>query len=238
MSFHEPASDISRVNRAGAGEDVAVDPRTFAVLEQAGRLAALSDGIFNITIAAELVALGFLPRPGSSQQPDPTASWRDIELVAPCTVRLHRPLWVDLGGIAKGYAVDQAIQAMNLPADIQCVVNAGGDLRVAGPAVERVLLRAHIDGDAVPVLEIENAGLASSEVIGDSPGPHIDGISRCGIGMRKFVSVVAQDCMIADALTKIVLVKGRAAREILQLYGATAYLNEGKAGWETIGAVN
>jgi thiamine biosynthesis lipoprotein len=238
MSFHEPDSDIGRVNRAGVGEDIAVDPRTFAVLEHAGRLAAKSDGIFDITVAAELVALDLLPRPTCSHEPDPDASWRDIELIAPHTVRLNRPLWIDLGGIAKGYAVDRAMRAMKLPSDIQCLVSAGGDLRVSGPAAERVLLRISSTGEAVPVLEIENASLASSEAMGGSVGPHLDGVSRRGIGTRRFVSVVARDCIIADALTKIVIARGKDAGEILKRYGAIAYLNEGKAGWETIGAVN
>jgi thiamine biosynthesis lipoprotein len=237
MSFHEPDSDVSRVNSASAGEEIAVDPRTFAVLTEAAGMAAESDGIFDITVAAELVALGLLPRPHCPDDPDPKASWRDIELTAPDMVRLRRPLWIDLGGIAKGYAVDRAVAAMNLPSEIQCSVNAGGDLRVSGPAAERILLRASTKG-GVPVVELENASLASSEAVESARGPHLDGVSRRGISARRFVSVVAEDCIVADALTKIVLVKGRGAGEILARHGATAYLNEGKANWETIGAAN
>ena len=177
--------------------------------------------------------------------PDPVASWRDIELAAPNQVRLRRHLWIDLGGIAKGYAVDRALQAMALPADIQCSINAGGDLRIAGPATERVLLRGPNDGDAVPVLEIENASLASSsgrddlrEVSGLTVGPHLDGATRGSVGTQSFVSVVAQDCMIADALTKIVLTQGPSASDLLIRHNATAYFHDGATGWQTFGAVN
>ena len=62
MSFHEPLSDVSRTNRAGGGT-VRVDPHTYAVLAAAQHLAEASDGIFDITVAPDLVAWGFLPRP-------------------------------------------------------------------------------------------------------------------------------------------------------------------------------
>ena len=234
MSFHEPGSDVSRINRADAGEEIAVDPRTFAVLEQAGRLAAESGGIFDITVAAELVTRGFLPAPDGARTPDPAATWRDIELTPPGSVRLRRPLWIDLGGIAKGFAVDEAIRAMDLPPDTQCSINAGGDLTLRGPKAERILLRAPASGGGVPVLEIENAALASSS---GQAGTHLDGTNRQGVGAQAFVSVVAESCMITDALTKIVLALGPAADTILKRHGATAYLNRDGT-WQTIGAVN
>jgi thiamine biosynthesis lipoprotein len=240
MSFHEPDSDVSRLNRAGAGDPVAVDPHTFAVLTQAQRMAEASDGIFDITVASDLVAWGFLPRP-DGPEPDPAASWRDVELTLPNTVLLHRPLWIDLGGIAKGYAVDLAVTAMALPVEVQCSVNAGGDLRVQGPAPERVLLRAPADGAHVPVLELENASLASSSgrddlhsVEGREVGPHAAGGSHNSVGTHSFVSVVAQDCLVADALTKIVLAMGRDADAILKSHNATAYYHDGQ--WQTFGA--
>jgi thiamine biosynthesis lipoprotein len=242
MSFHEPDSDVRRLNRTGAGNPVAVDLHTFAVLTQAQHIADASNGIFDITIAPDLVAWGFLPRP-DGPEPDPAASWRDIELTAPNIVLLHRPLWIDLGGIAKGYAVDRAVTAMGLPAEVQCSINAGGDLRVQGPASERVLLRAPADGANVPVLELDNASLASSSgrdnlhtVKGREVGPHVAGGTHRSVGTRSFVSIVAQDCVVADALTKVVLAMGLDADAILKSHNATAYFHDGQ--WHTFGALN
>jgi thiamine biosynthesis lipoprotein len=244
MSFHEPDSDVSHLNRAGIDEPVTVDPQTFAVLNQAQRMAEDSGGIFDITVASDLVVWGFLPQP-DCRQPDPVASWRDIELTGPNQVRFRRHLWVDLGGIAKGYAVDLAMRAMALPVEVQCSINAGGDLRIAGPEAERVLLRAPSDGDAVPVLEILNASLASSsgrddqrEVSGRTVGPHLDGTTHGSVGMQSFVSVVAEHCVVADALTKIVLAQGPSATDLLKRHNATAYFHDGVTGWQTFGAVN
>jgi thiamine biosynthesis lipoprotein len=242
MSFHEPDSDVGRLNRAGTGDPVAVDPHTFAVLTQAQRVAEASYGTFDITIASDLVAWGFLPRP-DGPEPGPAVSWRDVELTPPNIVLLHRPLWIDLGGIAKGYAVDRAVTAMALPEEVQCSVNAGGDLRVQGPAPERILLRAPANGIDVPVLELENASLASSSgrdnlhtVEGREVGPHVAGGTHRSVGMNSFVSVVAQECMVADALTKVVLALGQDADAILRSHNAAAYFHDGQ--WQTFGALH
>jgi len=241
MSFHEPDSDVSRINRAEPGQPIAVDPHTFAVLAAARRMAEASGGIFDITVAPDLVAWGFLPRP-DAPPPDPAASWGDIELLPSNEIRLAQPLWIDLGGIAKGYAVDQAFAAMHLPPDVQCSVNAGGDLRVQGPEAERILLRAPAEGGQVPVIELENAALASSsgrddlhDIGGRKVGPHVEGGSHRGIGTASFVSVVARDCMTADALTKLVLALGTDADAILKAHGATAYFHDGR--WQTLGVL-
>jgi thiamine biosynthesis lipoprotein len=239
MSFHEPDSDVSRINRAGGGA-VRVDPHTYAVLAEARRMAEASGGIFDITIAPNLVAWGFLPRP-DAPEPDPAASWRDIELLPGNEIRLNGPLWIDLGGIAKGYAVDRAFAAMNLPPDVQCSVNAGGDLRVQGEP-ERILLRAAAEGGQVPVVELENAALASSsgrddlhDIAGTKVGPHVEGGTHHSVGTASFVSVVARDCMTADALTKVVLALGAGADAILKAHDATAYFHDGE--WHMLGAI-
>jgi thiamine biosynthesis lipoprotein len=242
MSFHESASDVSRLNRHARDGPVQVDRRTFAVLAQSLSLSADSGGAFDITVAPALVAAGFLPMPDHRRPPDPEANWRDVELAPPDQVRFLRPLWIDLGGIAKGYAVDCAMAAIAPDASAQCSINAGGDLRVSGPAAERVLLRAPRAADGpVPVVEIENASLASSSgrdsarAHGSHAGPHIDPRRRRSVGARSFVSVITESCMVADALTKIVLVKRSRSDAILRRYGATAYWRDGRGEWRTSG---
>jgi thiamine biosynthesis lipoprotein len=243
MSFHEAESDVSRLNRDASERAIVVDPKTFEVLRQSVEMAEVSGGVFDVTVASSLVAMGFLPRPDDAAEPDPAASWRDIALIRPDSVRFRRRLWVDLGGIAKGAAVDHAVRAMALPQAAQVSVNAGGDLRVAGPATERVLLRAPRDeGESAPVLEIENASLASSHggadarlIDGRLRGPHLDGRDRSAADAAGFVSVVAETCSVADALTKIVLARGAAAEPILRCYRATAHWRDGSGTWRSLG---
>ena len=242
MSFHESSSDVSALNREAVRKSVAVAPETYEVIQRGLEIAAASKGVFDFTVARDLVAWGFLPRPEGAPEPDAQATWRDIELLDNHRIRFHRPLWIDLGGIAKGYAVDGAVAKVTAAGGLQCCVNAGGDLRVKGPASERVLLRTGIAGDTVPVVEIENGSLASSSgrehlkrYNGRLVGPHLHGARRDPAGTRSFVSVVAEDCIIADALTKVVLARGLDAGPLLHARGATAYLHSTRSGWRVIG---
>lgn len=243
MSFHEPTSDVSRLNREAAGTTVSVDAHTFNVLRSAQEFSEGSDGLFDITTAGRLVTWGFLPEPAHAPVPTAQASWRDIILEDENRVRFARPLWIDLGGIAKGYAIDQAIAAMALPPDIHALVNAGGDLRVAGPRTEPVQLRSAIEMDEVPVVEIEDGALACSSGRENlrphgegAVGPHVHGQTGRSVGADSFVAVAALDCLTADALTKVVLAAGSEAEAILGHFGAIAYLYEAGAGWITVGA--
>ncbi|MGE4062492.1 MAG: FAD:protein FMN transferase [Rhodospirillaceae bacterium] len=243
MSFHEAASDVSRLNRDASRQTVTVDARTFEVLRRASEFSARSAGLFDITSAGRLVKWGFLPQPENAPPPAASATWEDIILDAPDRVRFRRPLWVDLGGIAKGYAVDQAIAAMGSDSQIQVYVNAGGDLRLAGPHAEAVRLRSAIEMDAVPVIELEDGALASSSGCehlrahaDGHVGPHVNGRTGTSVGTDSFASVVAADCTTADALTKVVLAAGAAAEPILGHFGAIAYFYAPDAGWRTLGA--
>jgi FAD:protein FMN transferase len=245
MSFHEEHSDVSRLNREALAAPVAVDARTLTVLRRALQFAALSSGVFDVTVARELVELGMLPRPRggcAADLPDAGACWRDIELLDDGRVRFHRPLWIDLGGIAKGYAVDQALSRMALVPEVQLCINAGGDLRVGGPSAETVYLNAPAPQDAVPIIVLENGSLASSSGFrrGQTPGDrhigcHIHGIRRAPIGLHSFVSVLAPECLVADALTKIVLALDVRSDRLLRQLGATAYLHDAADGWRTLG---
>lgn len=240
MSFHKADSDVSRLNAHGLS-GVRVDPHTRTVLLRAQEIAEHSDGLFDVTAAAHLVSWGFLPAPASTHPPESAASWRDI-VIEDDIVRFLKPLWIDLGGIAKGYAVDRAMIAMDLPAHVQAVVNAGGDLRVAGPHPEPVLLRSALITDAVPLVEIADGALASSSghehqrpFHGSFVGPHV-GRAGISVGTNRFVSVAAHDCLTADALTKVVLAAGRDAQRILGHFDAIAYFYEAGAGWVTLPA--
>ncbi len=242
MSFHEPGSDISRLNREAFHRPVAVDPRTVEVLEWSRRMGERSRGSFDITVATQLVDWGVLPPPDCAHRPDREGSWRDVEILANGTVRFHRPVWIDLGGIAKGYAVDRAVECLRRWGAPQCCVNAGGDLRVWGPRMERIRLDWTPTGALVlPILELENASVASSSGQPDHRrhlhrlrGPHVHGRRRSPVGARSFVAVVAEQCVVADALTKVVLAQGTRSENALRHYGASAHLYRPGRGWCTL----
>lgn len=236
MSFHEAGSDLSRLNREAASSAVRVNPKTWQVLAAAQAFSNASAGCFDVTIAKDLVIAGKLPPVAGIAIPATGADWRDIELLPDHLVHFTRPLWIDLGGIAKGYAVDCAIHLLRDAGVEQACVNAGGDLRVFGPAAERVHLLSAMTGQQIPVLEISDAAVASS----GADGMHWNARMRAPVNGDAQVSVVAADCMTADALTKIVLADPGLAESLLPQYRAVAYLydphHSHSSGWRTLGA--
>jgi thiamine biosynthesis lipoprotein len=219
MSFHEPSSDLARLNRLAHAEPVAVSPDTRAVLERAAFFAAESGGRFDCTVGAALVRAGRLPaHPGCTAA---SGTWRDVELLDDGRVRFRRPLTLDLGGIAKGWAVDRAIEALERHGVRSGLVNAGGDLRATGPRAWPLAVRlpgaaahaiplAPLRGEAVATTAFA-PGAAASRVV----DPRTGAIRRAA----RSVSVFAPRCVDADALTKIVWL-GPALESLLERLGA------------------
>ncbi|HEY6895586.1 MAG TPA: FAD:protein FMN transferase [Rhodanobacteraceae bacterium] len=224
MSFHAPGSDVSRINRDASRAPVHVDPRTRDVLALALAFARESEGRFDPTVAAELVAWNRLPRPdGPPAACD--AGWRDIELSDDGRIRAAQPLWIDLGGIAKGYAVDRAIERLiALGIDSACV-NAGGDLRRIGAGAEPV----HVRDPVAPHRPLRTLLLGEGSIASSGDyfeRAHVDALTRTPMRARA-VSVVADRCVVADALTKIVMSDPDAALPLLDAWHAEALVIDG-----------
>ena len=237
MSFHDPGSDVSRLNRGDAVRPIEVHRYTYEVLQQAVEFSAQSQGCFDVTVGADLVRWKMLPaRAGAVGTA--RGSWRDIELLPGNQVVFRRPLCVDLGGIAKGFAVDRATQRMQTHGAFQTVVNAGGDIRVQGERAEPVSLGVASSADRMPVLELSNGSVASSSGHfqrrrhgGRFRGPHVHGVLRTPAPTDRFVCVIAELCMVADALTKIVMILGGASGPVLRRFGASAYVHDPGRPW-------
>lgn len=215
MSYQDPASELSRINREAAAAEQQVEFDTYAVIESALRFARLSDGAFDPCIGEPLERWGYLPATAPTLGPRRAfgGSWRDVELLGRCRVRFARPLLLDLGGIAKGYAVDRAVEVLQAAEVEQILVNAGGDLRVAGPRRNKIHLRhPHAPHLGAEVLDLQDAALATSAAYysrrrvssGEVSALLDPRSSRPYVGTGS-VSVRAADCMSADVLTKVVL---------------------------------
>ena len=232
MSFQESTSDVSRVNRHAATTAVEVHPWTYAVLTTAADLFRRSDGLFDVTVAPELQALGGLPR-AVDETPITTRPRADgaIELLSGHRVRFGEAgIRIDLGGIAKGFAVDRAIDVLRdagLPGGL---VNAGGDLVSFGPDGHRVHLRDPRDQRRVlGTAMVKDAALATTGGRFDpfvGIGTHRSAVidPRCAAAAPGIVGVTvrAPSCTIADALTKVVMIGGESSLAVLDHYGASA----------------
>ena len=231
MSFHHSDSDVSRINHEAFRRKVTVGPWTWRVLRAAQKLSHETDGIFDITVARKLMQWKYLPQ---RYQNLSEGNWRDIVLEKNYTVRFRQRVIVDLGGIAKGFAVDRAVEALKRAGVVSGVVNAGGDLRVFGLESELVHLR-HPAEPMRPAgaITLRERALATSGTYFAQKrhgraviSSLLDGRTRrCSRNLIS-VSVGAPVCMIADALTKIVFVLREKSAPLLARYHADALLLE------------
>lgn len=225
MSFHDPQSELSRLNREAAHQPQSVHPWTWAVLRRALVLFEASAGLFDITVAPLLVKQGLLP--GVADTALEYGGSRDIVLMPECKVFFERPLLIDLGGIAKGFAIDLAIHALRRGGCTEAAVNAGGDLRRFGPFARPVHLRRR-EG-LMKVAELRCGAIATSAPHAVHPdrlaqplGSIFDPHSRQAWNAAGAVMVAAPSCVMADALTKVAALAGPSSAPLLARFGAKA----------------
>lgn len=132
-------SELVHLLQTPVGREVAVSPILFQSLYFACEVASLTDGRFDPTVGSRMEELGFRSHYLTGEtvpwqtEASKTATFRDIELNAQKQmVRLHRPLRLDLGAVAKGLAVDLAVKELSAFDFMGFVVDAGGDLYAAG----------------------------------------------------------------------------------------------------------
>jgi thiamine biosynthesis lipoprotein len=234
MSFHATDSDVSRINQAQVGEKITINSHTATVIAAALKLCEASEGLFDIRVASQLAHWGYLPPLETTQisvlpyQPQEIA-WR---VLPENVLEKYRNDWLDLGGIAKGYAVDQAILALQGVGIQQACVNAGGDLRVIGKQALEITIR---DPGAPQTMagsvSVCNQALATSAVYfsakrhGTQPvSALVHGGTGAALIERCSVSVRAQECLWADGLTKVVAASGDAQHPCLDLFSAEAFI--------------
>jgi thiamine biosynthesis lipoprotein len=191
-------SDLAALASCPPGTPLTLHGWTWEVLELCQRLNRMSRGGFDPCVD---------PAPGRMN---------DLELTRSQGVVLHSPLRLDLGGIAKGFAVDRAIDALRSAGCEGGLVNAGGDLAMFGARSHEIIFRDPQGASAV--LALNNAALATSNTEQSwRPSEHrgyYHGVDRSSrISGR--ATVMAARAAVADALTKCLLLGDRALSQTL-----------------------
>jgi FAD:protein FMN transferase len=204
MNVHSSEGDLARINRDAHRRPVCVHPWTYQVLAIARRISDASRGAFDVTLG----------RHG--------ACYTDVELQDRNRVRLRRAARVDLSGIAKGFAVDRAVEALRRHNARHGSVNAGGDLRVFGDEIQELRVRLP---DApqltLPLPPLREGAIATS---GNYFGALLtDPRRRREIAVRGSITVGAPSCAVADALTKAVAA-AVPGWKLLEQFNAVAFL--------------
>jgi len=228
MTDYDSDSELSRLSQtSGQGRAEPVSPDLWVVLERAQQLAARSQGAFDVTVGPCVNLWRFARREG--KLPDPARLAKARQAVgytkmrldpAHHTVTLLAPnMRLDLGGIAKGYAVAQALKTLGRLGIGRALVNGGGDLAVSGPPPGtegwRIELPPLDASNAPPTryVLLANAGVSTSgdlfqrlEINGQRYSHIIDPRTGMALTDHSLVTVIAPDDFTADGLTKVMSV--------------------------------
>ena len=236
MSDYKSDSEISELNRDGFVRAVKVSKSTYEVLQRSVEFGKLTGGAFDVTVGP-LVDLWHLagaanvvPSEAELQQACSKVGYDKLILDAnEMSVRFAvEGMRIDLGAIAKGYAIDKAVEAMQKGRAIGGMVEIGGDIRCFGaPPAGKERWRIGLqdsrrideeisEGKVLLVLELTDAGVATSGdyqrfvVIEGKKYSHIiDTKTGCTSDELTSVTIISQNATDADALATAVSVMGQ-----------------------------
>jgi thiamine biosynthesis lipoprotein len=231
LSRFRPDSELSRLNRS-AGRTVELSPLLRYAIERALAAAEATGGLYDPTLGAHLEALGYdrsfeqVGEAAAAAGEPAGACWESIGLTG-TAVYLPRGVQFDLGGIAKGMAVDAAIAFLASAGAVAALVSAGGDLAVhRGPGDGRGW-PVSVELDQGPaVIVVERGALATSstqqrrwQTVGGVARHHLldpaTGLPSTTDVLR--ATVAATTCEQADVAAKCALLLGsRLGREFLE----------------------
>lgn len=243
MSPYKPESELSRINREAALKPVAIGKEMFGLIARSIEFSRLSGGAFDITFSS----VGYLydyrehvkPTDEQIAKALPGINYRHLQLdPKKHTIHYARPgVRIDLGGIAKGHAVDNCIAILKDRGITNAIVTAGGDSRLLGDKRGRpwnVGIRDPRRRDEVaavlPLADVaistsgdyerffEEDGVRHHHIINPRTGKSASGV--------RSVTIIGPDGITTEGLTKSVFVKGpqEGMRLIQSLKGVDAII--------------
>ncbi len=231
LSKYNPESEVSKLNKFGT---LKASPETFYVIKKAKEFYSLSNGAFDITVAPLMEIWGFTSKQYSL--PSEEKIKEALKLVGSNKIILHDNSFViqfktsgmkiDLGAIAKGYAVDCAIEKIKKHGIKDCLVNAGGQIYCLGDKYGkpwRVAIRNPREDGLVNYLKLKDRAISTS---GDYEQYFTKGKKRYAHIINPktgypaessiaSVTVIAMDGLTADALSTSIFVLGKEKGELM-----------------------
>lgn len=223
MSTYRDDSEITRINDNAAVEAVEIGDELARLIESSIGFSKLSGGVFDITYASVGYAYDYRNRIEPSEETLaaklPAIDYRHIELDGN-RIRFARPgVRIDLGGIAKGYAVDRAVEIALQCGISRAMISAGGDSRIVGDRDGRpwmIGIRHPRDDDGIALrLPLSDSAISTS---GDyeryfiADGKRVHHILNPATGRSAEASwsatVIGPDAMTTDALSTTIFILG------------------------------
>jgi len=231
MSHYDTSSEVSRLNRHPIGEPFAVSAATLRVFEVAQAVQVASGGAFDVAVGRPVDEWGF----GPSERSRRVLSTQELQAMRQlqragalaldtraATLTRRAPVLANLSGIAKGYGVDRAAQALDALGIGDYLIEVGGEIRSKGRNGEGRPWQLAVERpDAMPrralyVVPLADKSLATSGDYrnffmheGRRYSHEIDPATAAPVGHAlASVSVVAADCTHADAWSTALFVLG------------------------------
>lgn len=233
MSTYDPKSELSRINQAISTEWLPISEPLFTVLEAATEIGLKSKGAFDITVGKLVNLWGFGPEFRLEQIPDANKiaaiqqqTGQDklvLDREIPAIRKIHPEVYIDLSGIAKGYAVDRVAEMLNAQGIAHYLVEIGGEIRARGMSAKQTSWQIGVErpqrqGRSLQkILSLNNTGLATSgdyrnffELEGRRYSHLIDPATGWPVKNEAVsVTVLSENSMHADAWATALLVLGR-----------------------------
>lgn len=255
MSDYRPTSEVNRLCASASGGPVRVSPELLFILRKSRELSRRSGGAFDVTVGP-LVKLwrkarksGVLPTLEEISAARKLVGWRKITLDSEAsTVRLEVPgMQLDLGGIAKGYACDEAMRILKQAGIRSALVEMGGDMvvsdpppgangwRITVPSVSPLPWRGEGQGEGSNRGQVllSNSAISSSgdteqfvEIGGVRYSHIVDPRTGLGLTTRIAVTVIAPNGVTSDGLSTAISVLGeKKGRTLAGTYpGVSVYI--------------
>jgi thiamine biosynthesis lipoprotein len=229
MSDYQADSELMRLCDQPFGKPVLVSPDLFDVLQRAQKVSKLSDGAFDVTVGPYVRLWRFarkrkvLPTPAEVAEARAAVGWQKLQLDrdARAVTLLAPNMRLDLGGIGKGYAADQALLVLNDRGIDRALVAASGDIAIGNPPLGQAGWRIGIatlgtrTNQLSRTIVLHNAGISTS---GDSEqfieigGVHYSHIVNpaTGLGLTNRIqaTIIGPNATTTDSLDTTVSILG------------------------------
>lgn len=253
-SRYRSSSVLSKINHAAGGDAVAIDAETASLLNFAGQLWRMSDGLFDATSGVLRQAWDFkaaqLPKPDKLAQTLACIGWDGVHLKANSFSLPRKGMELDFGGFGKEYAVDRAAAILQQHGIAHALVNLGGDIHALGchgmPELSGQAWKVEVQHPRnakamLAGIDVYGGGLATSgdyeryfELDGKRYCHVLDPRTGWPVTYWQSITVLAPNTTMSGALTTIAMLKGEQglawldaqnARYIAVQYDSTTYEN-------------
>ncbi len=232
MSTYIPESELSRINTSSSTDWISISAQLYEVLAAAQHVSQISNGAFDITVGALVNLWGFGPEPGNQHIPDTRTisdamqwiGYQYIELQAfPAAVKKrHARTYIDLSGIASGYAADRIADLLDNREIKHYLVDISGEIRSRGRNKLDQIWRIGIEKPLIDrrsvqtIIALDNTGMTTAGDYrnffvhdGKRYSHTIDPATGWPVSHNlASVTVLDDSAMIADALDTALMVMG------------------------------